>query len=56
LKTELKRIFVPKRKKLHNGENNKELHNLYSPNIIGIIKPRKMRWLWHEMRMGEIIS
>jgi hypothetical protein len=44
----LRRIFGPKRdevtgglKKLHN----EELHNLYSsPNIIRMIKSRRMRW------------
>jgi hypothetical protein len=53
----LKRIFVPKRygvtggwRKLHN----EELHNLYaSPNIIRVIKSRRMRWVGHVARMGE---
>jgi hypothetical protein len=37
-------------RKLHN----KELLNLYSsPNIIGIIKSRRMRWEGHVARMGE---
>jgi hypothetical protein len=36
--------------KLHN----KELHNLYSsPNIIRMIKSRRMRWARHVARMGE---
>jgi hypothetical protein len=36
-------------KKLHN----EELHNLYSsPNIIRMIKSRKMRWAGHVARMG----
>jgi hypothetical protein len=51
------RIFGPKRdrvtgwwRKLHN----EELHNLYSsPNIIRIIKSRRMRWAGHVARMGE---
>jgi hypothetical protein len=51
------RIFGPKRdenaggwRKLHN----EELHNLYSsPNIIRVIKSRRMRWAEHEARMGE---
>jgi hypothetical protein len=35
--------------KLHN----EELHNLYSlPNIIRIIKSRRMRWAGHVARMG----
>jgi hypothetical protein len=37
-------------RKLHN----EELHNLYSsPNIIRMIKSRKMRWAGHVARMGE---
>jgi hypothetical protein len=37
-------------RKLHN----EELHNLYSsPNIIRIIKSRRMRWAVHVARMGE---
>jgi hypothetical protein len=53
----LRRIFGPKRdevtgdcRKLHN----EELHNLYSlPNIIRMIKLRRMRWAGHVARMGE---
>jgi hypothetical protein len=53
----LRRIFGPKRddvtrdwRKLHN----EELHNLYSsPNIIRMIKSRKIRWAGHVARMGE---
>jgi hypothetical protein len=53
----LRRIFGPKRdeatgewRKLHN----KELHDLYpSPNIIRIIKSRRMRLAGHVARMGE---
>jgi hypothetical protein len=37
-------------RKLHN----EELHDLYSvPNIIRIVKPRKMRWAGHVARMGR---
>jgi hypothetical protein len=37
-------------RKLHN----EELHNLYSsPNIIRIIKSRRMRWAEHVARIGE---
>jgi hypothetical protein len=36
--------------KLHN----EELHNLYSlPNIIRMMKSRRMRWAGHVARMGE---
>jgi hypothetical protein len=52
----LKRIFGPKReedgswRELHNDE----LHSLYSsPNIVRVIKSRKMRWAGHVSRMGE---
>jgi hypothetical protein len=31
-----------------------ELHNLYSsPNIVRVIKSRRMRWAGHVARMGE---
>jgi hypothetical protein len=37
-------------RKLHNDE----LHNLYSsPNIVRMIKSRRMRWAGHVARMGE---
>ena len=53
----LRRIFGPKRdgvtgewRKLHN----EELNCLYSsPNIIRVIKSRRMRWAGHIARMGE---
>jgi hypothetical protein len=53
----IKRICGPKSvevtgdwRKLHN----EELHNLYSlPNIIRMIKPRRMRWGGHVVRMRE---
>jgi hypothetical protein len=53
----LRRIFGPKRveltgwgRKLHN----EELRDLYSsPSIIRIIKPRRMRWAGHIVRMGK---
>jgi hypothetical protein len=50
------RIFGPEReedgswRKLHNDE----LHGLYSsPNIVRVIKSRRMRWAGHVARMGE---
>jgi hypothetical protein len=52
----LRRIFGPKReedgswRKLHNDE----LHSLYfSPNIVRVIKSRRIRWAGHVARMGE---
>jgi hypothetical protein len=53
----LRRIFGPRRdevmgdwRRLHN----KELNNLYSsPNIVRVIKSRRMRWAGHVARMGE---
>jgi hypothetical protein len=50
------RIFGPKReedgswRKLHNDE----LYSLYySPNVVRVIKSRRMRWAGHVARMGE---
>jgi hypothetical protein len=50
------RIFGPKReedgswRKLHNDE----IHGLYSsPNVVSVIKSRRMRWTGHGTRMGE---
>jgi hypothetical protein len=53
----LRRIFGPKRDKA-TGEwrrpHNEELDDLYSsPNIIRVIKSRRMRWAGHVARMGE---
>jgi hypothetical protein len=37
--------------------HNEELHNLHgSPNMIMAIKPRRMRWMGHVARMGEMRS
>jgi len=51
----LRRIFGPKQeedgswRKLHNDE----LHGLYYlPNIVRVIKSRRMRWAGHVARMG----
>jgi hypothetical protein len=53
----LRRIFGPKReevagvwRRLHN----EELHNFYTtPNVIKMIKSRKMRWTGNVARMGD---
>jgi len=53
----LRRIFGPKRdeiigewRKLHD----EELNDLYcSPNVVRVIKSRRMRWAGHVARMGE---
>jgi hypothetical protein len=53
--TVLRKIFGPKReedgswRKLHNDE----LHRLYSsPNIVRVIKSRRMKWAGHVALMG----
>jgi hypothetical protein len=53
----LRRIFGPKKDEA-TGEwrrlHNEELNDLYSsPNIIRIIKSRRMRWAGHVARMGN---
>ena len=52
----LRRVFRPKRdeltrewRKLHN----EELNDLYSPNIVRVMKSRRMRWTGYVARMGE---
>jgi hypothetical protein len=53
----LRRVFGPKKDevtgkwiKLHN----EELNDLYSlPNIVRVVKSRRMRWAGHVARMGE---
>ena len=53
----LRRVFGPKRdevtgewRKLHN----QELSDLYSlPNIVRVVKSRRMRWAGHVARMGR---
>jgi GH43 family beta-xylosidase len=53
----LKRIFGPRRydvteqwRKLHNEELN---DLIFSPNIVRVIKSRRMRWARHVARRGE---
>jgi hypothetical protein len=52
----LRRIFGPKRdevtgewRKLHN----EQLHDLYSPTTVRVIKLRRIRWAGHVARMGR---
>jgi hypothetical protein len=53
----LRRVFGPKRDEV-TGEwrklLNEELNDLYSlPNIVRVVKSRRMRWAGHVARMGE---
>jgi len=53
----LRKVFGPKRDEV-TGEwrrlHNEELNDLYSlPNIVRVVKPRRMRWAGHVERMGE---
>jgi hypothetical protein len=52
----LRRIFGPKRDEATGGWrrlHNEELNDLYSsPNIIRVMKSRRMRWAGHVARMG----
>ena len=55
----LRRIFVPKRDA--NGEwrrlHNEELHSLHlSPNIVRVIKSRRLRWAGHVATIEEVRS
>jgi hypothetical protein len=53
----LRKIFGPKRDEIIGGWRKleyEEFHNLYSsPNIIRMIKSRRMRWAGHVARTGE---
>ena len=53
----LRRVFGPKRDEI-TGEwrklHSEELSDLYSlPNIVRVVKSRRMRWTGHVARMGE---
>jgi hypothetical protein len=52
----LRRTFGPKRDEIRGGWrklHDEEFHKLYcSPNIIRMIKSKRMRWEWHIARMG----
>jgi hypothetical protein len=52
--------YKPKRDEV-TGEwikrHNKELHDLFSlPNIVRVIKSRRMRWAGHVARMGRAVA
>jgi hypothetical protein len=53
----LRRIFGPKRDVVTREwrkQHNEELNDLYSsPNIVRVIKSRRVRWAVHVARMGE---
>jgi hypothetical protein len=53
----LRRIFGPKRDELTGKWSklyNEELNDIYSsPNIVRVIKSRRMRWVGHVARMDE---
>ena len=53
----LRRIFGPKKDKVPEEWRKlhiEELNNLYfSPNIVRVMKSRRMRWAGHVARMGE---
>jgi hypothetical protein len=53
----LRRIFGPKRDEVTGQWKkllNEELNNLYSsPNIVRVIKSRRMRWASHVVRVRE---
>jgi hypothetical protein len=54
----LRRTFGPNRDEVTGGWrklHNEELHGLYSsPSIVRVIKARRMRWVRHVARMGEV--
>ena len=53
----LRRLFGPKRDKVTGklrNLHNEELSDLYSlPNIVQVVKSRRMRWAGHVERMGK---
>ena len=56
----LRRVFGPKREEVTEEwrkQHNEELNDLYSlPNIVRVVKSRRMRWLGHVARIGEDIG
>jgi hypothetical protein len=50
----LRRVFGPKRDEEWRKLYNEELNDLYSlPNIVRVVKSRRMRWAAHVARMEE---
>jgi len=52
----VRRIFGPKRDKVRREWGKlhiEELNALYSPNILRVIKSRRIKWAGHVARMGE---
>ena len=53
----LSRVFGPKRDEITEEWRklyNEELSDLYSlPNIVRVVKSRRMRWAGHVVRMGD---
>ena len=53
----LRRVFAPKRDEVTGewGKIHEELRDLYSlPNIVRVVKSRRMRWAGHVARMGKV--
>jgi hypothetical protein len=54
----LRRIFGPKKKKVVGGWKrlqNDKLHNLYaSPNVVSVIKSKRIKWVGHAAHMGQM--
>jgi hypothetical protein len=54
----LRRIFGPKREEVARGWrrlHNEGIHNLYTtPNVIRVIKSKRVRWVGTVQRMGEV--
>jgi hypothetical protein len=51
----LRKIFVARREKDRSWQklHNDKIHSLYLPNIVRVIKSRRMRWAEHTAHMGK---